>query len=259
LVVEKLRLAPSEIVIIVRFPDAKVKVLLIPGFPESLTLTDPSKPTSSKVVSPENTAFVSFSIVVTTLVPVFTPLADTEIVTVSEVSLASSTPVRVTFCTVAKLLSVKVRVEGDTVTEVVSLEEIFTVRVCPTPGLKASLTPIVSEDAPSVTVDVPERVKLWVSLSTTEILALAVTMLVPVPVSSMVSLNILLSSTPDTTTFLTVFQSVVVKVMDDVPELTVILAVLPEAKFTVLLVPGFPESVTPTVAVPPSFTVVAPE
>lgn len=135
LVVEKLRLAPAEIVMIVRFPDAKVKVLLIPGFPESLTLTDPCKPTSSNVVSPENTALVSFSIVVTTFVPVFTPLADTEIVTVSEVSLASSTPVRVTFCTVAKLLSVKLRVEGDTVTEFVSLEDIFTVRVCPTPGL----------------------------------------------------------------------------------------------------------------------------
>ena len=109
-----------------------------------------------------------------------------------------------------------------------------------------------------MTVDVPERVKLWVSLSTTVILALAVTMLVPVPVSSTVSLNTLLSSTPETTTFLTVFQSVVVKVMD-APELIVILAVLPEAKLTVLLVPGFPESVTPTVAVPPSFTEVAPE
>ena len=77
------------------FDDARFKVLAAPGFPERATDTKATPP-SVTVVAPVNTGFVSFSIVSKAELALVTEGAVAEMVTFSEVSFTSSTPVSVT-------------------------------------------------------------------------------------------------------------------------------------------------------------------
>ena len=77
------------------FEEARFKVLAIPGLPDNATERKATPP-SVTVVAPVNTGFVSFSIVSKLADALVTAGAVAEIVTVSEVSFISSTPVRVT-------------------------------------------------------------------------------------------------------------------------------------------------------------------
>ncbi len=77
------------------FDEARFRVRAVPGFPERATERNATPPSVTEV-APVNTGFVSFSIVSKAELALVTEGAVAEMVTFSEVSFTSSTPVRVT-------------------------------------------------------------------------------------------------------------------------------------------------------------------
>jgi hypothetical protein len=233
-------------------------VLVVPGFPDNATAINEVDPSVTET-EPVNTGFVSFSIVSKTELALVTKGAVAEMVTFSEVSFTSSTPVSVTVLLVLQQFTPghtlsKVSVVVDNETEPTLLVASVTVVV----GLGSALSLTSSvEVPPSVTV-VPLGVRIMAIIveSTVETLVVAPPKSIPLAVMVTVSAEVFASATPVISKACGIFQLDALKV--SVAGVIVIAAVFPETRFIVLVPFGLPDNATESRAVEPSLTEVAP-
>jgi hypothetical protein len=182
-----------------------------------------------------------------------------EIVTVSEVSFTSSTPVRVTVWFVLQQLTPgqtlsKVSVVVDNDTEPGMLVAIVTV----VEGLGSALSLTSNVEVPPSATVVPLGVRIIAITveSTVETLVVAPPKSTPLAVMVTVSVEVFASATPVIKTACGIFQLDALKV--SVAGVMVMAAKLLETKFIVLVPFGLPDNATESKAVEPSLTVVAP-
>jgi len=235
-----------------------VTVLVVPGFPESATAMREVEPSVTDT-DPVNTGFVSFSIVSNAELALVIEGAVAEMVTFSDVSFTSSTPVSVTVLFVLQqftpgqtLSNVNVVVDNEMEPALL----VASVTVVEGLGSALSLTSIV-EVPPSATV-VPLGVRIMAITveSTVATFVVAPPRSTPLAVTVTVSAEVFASETPVINTACGIFQLDALNV--SVAGVIVIAAVFPETKFIVLVPFGFPDKATDSNAVEPSLTVVAP-
>ncbi len=253
----KLRVAGAK-VIAKALLDARFKVLAAPGFPERATEIRVVPP-SLTVVDPVNTGLESLSVVSKFSVEFVTAGAEAVIVTVSVVSFASSTPVRVIVFRLLQQFAPgqtlsNVTEAGATVKDATFPEAKLTTREGEGSWLNFTLK--LAVEPSSTIVLAADNTIFMVFASTVEITVVAVPKSIPLPVIVTDSDAAFASLSPDNNTACGIFQLDALKI--SVAGESVIASGSLEAKFTVLVAPGFADKLTDNIAVPPSVTLATP-